>query len=245
MSVAPSASPSPYAETLPAPALRGVVRRLWTYRAPRAPVAPVQVLPDGCVDLIWDGQRLFVAGPDPVAMEATLAPGACLTGVRLAPGAARAVLGLPLHELTGQRVAMAALWGRPAAALEAELQRAAAPAEALLAAIARRASAPDRTMAHLFARLAEGDAPRVAALARELGSSERGLRRHCQEHFGYGAKTLDRILRLQRLLACARRSRTLTEAALAAGYADAAHLVHDARQLTGLAPGELVRRHAD
>lgn len=242
MSVAPP--PSPYAEMLPAPALRDRVRRLWRYRAPQAIAAPVQVLPDGCVDLIWDGHRLFVAGPDPVAMEARLAPGAQLLGVRLAPGAARGLLGVPLHELTGQRVAMEDLWGRSAAALETGLQRAAAPAEVLLAAIARRQSAPERTMAHLFARLAEGDAPRVAALARELGSSERALRRHCQEHFGYGAKTLDRILRLQRLLACARRSRTLTDAALAAGYADAAHLVHDARQLTGLAPGELLRRHA-
>jgi len=243
MSAAPSPPPSPYAETLPAPALRGVVRRLWTYRAPHVPAAPVQVLPDGCVDLIWDGQRLFVAGPDPIAMEATLAPGAHLTGVRLAPGAARAVLGLPLHEITGQRVAIEDLWGRPGATLEAGLQRAADPTAVLLTAIACREPAPDRTMAHLFARLASGDAPRVAVLALELGSSERGLRRRCQEHFGYGAKTLDRILRLQRWLACAHRSRTLTDAALAAGYADAAHLVHDARQLTGLAPGELVRRH--
>ena len=209
------------------------------------PAASVQVLPDGCVDLIWDGDRLFVAGPDPVAAEAVLAPGAQLVGVRLAPGAARGLLGLPLHEITGQRVAMDELWGRSAIALQCELQRAAKPVEVLLAAIARRPSAPDPRMAHLFARLAGADAPRIAALARELGSSERDLRRRCQDHFGYGAKTLDRILRLQRWLACTRRSRTLTDAALAAGYADAAHLVHDARQLTGLAPGDLARRHAD
>lgn len=235
--------PSPYAEALPAPALRDRVRRLWTYRAPQSLAGPVQVLPDGCVDLIWNHDRLFVAGPDPVAVDATLAPGAGLIGARLAPGAARTLLGLPLCEITGQRVAIDEIWGRPASELQAALQRATAPAEVLVAAIARRQAAPDQTMAYLFGRLAAGDAPRVAALARELGCSERALRRRCQDHFGYGAKALDRILRLQRLLRCARRARTLTDAAFAAGYADAAHLVHDTRQLTGLAPGDLLRRH--
>lgn len=237
------APPSPYAQAVPPPALRDRVRRLWTYRAADSGPATVQVLPDGCVDLIWDGQQLFVAGPDPVAVSASLAASAHLRGVRLAPGAARDLLGLPLCELTAQRVALQELWGAQGRALARDMSTSTAPIAVLLAAVAGREAAPDRRMAYLFARLAGGDAPRLPALARELGSSERALRRHCQDHFGYGAKTLDRILRLQRWLACARRARTLTDAALAAGYADAAHLVHDARQLTGRVPAELLRRH--
>ncbi|MBB4128251.1 AraC-like DNA-binding protein [Xanthomonas translucens] len=84
----------------------------------------------------------------------------------------------------------------------------------------------------------------MAELTRSLGISERSLRRRCQDAFGYGAKTLERILRLQRFLRIACGHATLTAAALQAGYGDAPHLVRDSRQLTGLSPRELVQRHA-
>lgn len=79
---------------------------------------------------------------------------------------------------------------------------------------------------------------------RRVGISERSLRRRCQDAFGYGSKTLERVLRLQRLLRIVRRHRNLTDAALHAGYGDAPHLVRDARQLTGLSPRALVQQHA-
>lgn len=232
-----------YAETLPPAALHGLLRRVWTFRQ-AGQTAPALILPDGCVDLIWDGARLIVAGPDRVAAPAALAADAQLTGVRLAAGAGAALLGCPLHALTDQRVPLQALWGRQADALEARLSTTPAPAQVLCEAVARRGAIPDRAMATLFQRLSAGDAPRVPMLARELGMSARALRRRCRDAFGYGPKTLDRILRLQRLLRLAGTQRSLTDAALAADYADAAHLVHDARDLTGLAPTELVRRHA-
>jgi AraC-like DNA-binding protein len=238
-------SPLPrYREFVPPPAWRGQVRRLWRYRASTLAQAPTRVLPDGCIDLIWDGTQLFVAGPDRVAAMATLAPGSHLTGVRLAPGAAHGLLGCSMDALTGQRVRLRELWGARADAMEARLSTAgSSPFAPLLASLAASAPSVDARMAMLFARLARGDAPRLSQLAGELGSSERALRRHCLAHFGYGPKTLDRILRLQRLLALATDARSLTEAALAAGYADASHLVHDAHDLTALTPTELMDAH--
>ncbi len=234
-----------YREIEPPAAWRAQVRRLWEYRASQAPSAPTRVLPDGCIDLIWDGTRVFIAGPDRVAAMAAIAPGSRLLGIRLAPGAAYRLLRVPMADLTGQRVALREVWGSRADALEEHLSaRSMSPARALLDAVAREPADTDPRMAWLFARLAAGDAPRLPQLARELGSSERALRRHCLAHFGYGPKTLDRVLRLQRLLALAPRAATLTDAALAAGYADAAHLVHDTRDLTGLAPGALLHAHA-
>lgn len=238
------ARPARYAQCLPPPALRAQVRRLWRFRAADTPTGPVRVLPDGCVDLIWDGQRLFAAGPDRVAAQAALAPGSTLTGIRLAPGAGHALLGIALDEIAGERVMLSDLWGAGAStALEAALHRPGASARPLLAALAARQARPNPRMARLFSRLAAGDAPSVARLAGELAVSERGLRRLCQLHFGYGAKTLDRILRLQRLLGGEWRFGHLTDAALSAGYADAAHLAHDASDLTGLTPSELLRQH--
>ncbi|HEY0334241.1 MAG TPA: DUF6597 domain-containing transcriptional factor [Stenotrophomonas sp.] len=233
-----------YLEVAPPAALRESVRQIWRYQSAAEPAPPVQVLPDGCVDLIWNGSEVFVAGPDRVAQEAALLPGSRLIGLRLAPGAALALLRAPLHELCNQRVPLRLLWGAGADALESDLLRDPACAGLRLAhAVAARSPTRDPAMAHLFERLASGQAPRLGTLVRELGMSERVLRRRSQAHFGYGAKTLDRILRLQRLLREAPHARTLTDAAMAAGYADAAHLVHDARDLTGLAPRELVRRH--
>lgn len=232
-----------YGELHADPALSDRIRCLWRFRQDANACAPTRVLPDGCIDLIWDGRRLFVAGPDRTAAMASLAPGAHPTGVRLAPGAGAAVLGVPPHLLTDLRVPLEDLWGHRARRLQARLEDGADPAALLQAGIAALQLAPDRSMAWLFARLAGADAPRVPALARELGVSERTLRRRCQDAFGYGGKTLDRILRLQRILRLAREHPTLTAAALEAGYADAAHLARDTRLLTALAPQQLVDLH--
>lgn len=147
-----------------------------------------------------------------------------------------------MQAIAGQRVDLRDLWGRRAQALEDALISGVGSTARLLLGALPDVDA-DARMAWLFARLSKPETARLPQLCRELAISERALRRLCLAHFGYGPKTLDRILRLQRLLAHAPAHRTLTEAALAAGYADAPHLVHDARDLTGLAPGELLRAH--
>jgi len=63
--------------------------------------------------------------------------------------------------------------------------------------------------------------------------SERQLHRRSLAAFGYGAKTLGRIRRLQRALAVP-VSATGAAAAAAAGYADQAHLARDVRELAGV-----------
>lgn len=231
-----------YLEHIPPASLASRAACTWRFRQGTAG-EPVRVLPDGHVDLIWDGRHLFVAGPDTAAAMAPVAPGVTLTGLRLAPGAGAAVLDLPLHELTDQRVAVSDLWGRRGADLEQAIAEAQDPSAAMLAWCARAAGEPDRRMQRLFLALANGDVVRIAGLAAALGYSERSLRRHCLDAFGYGPKTLDRILRLQRLLRLASSHGSLTSAALAAGYADAPHLARDAQRLAGLRPRELVAQH--
>jgi AraC-like DNA-binding protein len=235
---------SRYAERDAPPALRDRLRCSWRFRQGEAAPSPTQVLPDGCVDLIWDGRALFVAGPDRCASDAMLAPGSVLTGVRLAAGAGAGLLGVPLHAIADQRIALDALWDGRGRDWQARLEDGAEPLAVLHALCASRPLATDAAMAWVFARLASDDAARLTDLLRDLGISERALRRRCQDAFGYGAKTLQRILRLQRFLRLATDHPTLTAAALHAGYGDAPHLVRDSRQLTGLSPRELVQRHA-
>ncbi|MDF3148621.1 helix-turn-helix domain-containing protein, partial [Streptomyces sp. T21Q-yed] len=80
------------------------------------------------------------------------------------------------------------------------------------------------------------------ATADELGLGSRQLHRRCLTAFGYGPKTLARILRLQRALALARGGVTFADTAVRAGFADQAHLARDVKELAGRPLGELLGR---
>jgi AraC-like DNA-binding protein len=97
---------------------------------------------------------------------------------------------------------------------------------------------PDRRTAGIVARLRLGGT--VAGIAAAVGWNERRLHRHCLEVFGYGAKTLGRILRMTRALDAARTGRPLAEVAAGTGYADQAHLTREVRALAGLPPAALL-----
>jgi len=103
----------------------------------------------------------------------------------------------------------------------------------------------DAIVTAVVAATAERSSPTdIRGLAGRLNVSERQLRRRCRAALGYGPKTLDRILRLQRVLALARRQPTLTVSQLAtrAGYADQAHLARECRRLGGETPTRLLGR---
>ena len=80
----------------------------------------------------------------------------------------------------------------------------------------------------------------VAEVADEVGFSERQLQRRSLASFGYGPKTLARVLRLQRALGLARQGSPLVDVAFAAGYGDQAHFAHEVRALTGQTASQLV-----
>ena len=78
----------------------------------------------------------------------------------------------------------------------------------------------------------------VRGLIDEFGWSERTLRRRCRSAFGYGPKTLERILRFQSFLRLLSSGRApLSVLAIEAGYADQAHLTREVRRLSGKAHG--------
>ncbi|GAA2426009.1 helix-turn-helix domain-containing protein [Streptomyces glaucus] len=210
---------------------------VWT-NTPAGPDA-VRVLPDGCMDLLWHEGRLLVAGPDTHA-HLTAEPGPW-AGVRFPPGTAPVLLGVPAHELRDRRVDLADLW--PAARVRRLAARVAAapdPASGLEELALRRAAEtgpPDPLLRRIVAALDAGRT--VAATAAELGLGARQLHRRSLAAFGYGPKTLARVLRLRRALALARAGVPLAWTAARAGYADQAHLARDVRALTGLPVREL------
>lgn len=234
-----------YREDAPPPALRPHFQCIWSNALPAQHTGAIAVVPDGCVDIIWRSGRLLVVGPDAVAAHPELTPGECVIGARFAPGAARHWLGLPLVEIVGRQIALAELQASWATTFTHRMEDATSPLhqaqvfQTQLAKPTRPVGTPDPGAAEIF-RLAALSSPdegqAIARIRERLALSERTLRRHCHDHFGYGPKTLQRILRFQRWLTCARGDRNagLAALAVAAGYADQAHLTRETRALCGL-----------
>jgi AraC-like DNA-binding protein len=223
-----------YRELAVAPELAGVVEAAWVREAPPGPAQPHRIVPDGCTDLIWADGELMVAGPDTRAHLSVPAAGTAFAAVRFAPGAGPAVLGVPGHELRDGRVPLAALW--PAGSVRRLAERVAeapdrlAVLQAAVAERLREAGPPDPVVAVVAHRVGGG----VAATAEAVGLSERQLHRRCLAAFGYGPKTLARILRFRRAVALARAGTGLAEVAFRTGYADQPHLAREVRALSGV-----------
>jgi AraC-like DNA-binding protein len=201
---------------------------------------PLRVVPDGSADIIWraDGRSVtaVVAGPDTEAQLAPLAEGSRMVGIRFAPGAADAVLGIPLDVVRDQRVPLGELWGAVAEELAERVALSDQPEAALATAVQERITeAPDPTAAAIARRLEFAAGPGiVSGVADDVGVSERQLQRRCRTAFGYGPKTLHKVLRFQRALRLARAGGRLADVAAVVGYADQAHMARDTRRLAGV-----------
>ncbi|WP_020498419.1 helix-turn-helix domain-containing protein [Sciscionella marina] len=195
------------------------------------------VLPDGCMDLIYANGKLIVAGPDTHAHRVPVRSGDRCLALRFAPGQAPGVLGARADELRDTGVDLGALWPDKAVRRARELVRLYGARG--LETIARQRFSESDPFAGAVLELAVRGAP-VARIAAETGYGPRQLNRRCAAVFGYGAKTLTRILRLRRGLTLAAEGAPLAEVAARSGYADQAHFSRDARALTGLPPSRLV-----
>jgi AraC-like DNA-binding protein len=205
----------------------------------------IPIMPDGCMDLLWDGRRLFVAGPDTAARWHQSPAGTEFVGLRFSGGTGPAVLGIPADELADQTPGLDELWGS-ARARELTERVGADPSAALEAWAAERAAVCDADPLGRRVSTMAAAGTSVAAMARLVGLSARQLHRRCLPLFGYGPRHLTRVLRMGHALEQARAGLPLADVAADCGYADQAHLSREMRALTGMTPtrllGELGRR---
>jgi AraC-like DNA-binding protein len=237
-----------YRELAPGRAFRHEISCLWVHAAPPDRSRPAMVLPDACIDLIWQsGVGAFVAGPDTGPAPVSLPPGTVCAGVRFRPGAGGPALGLPLSELLDRRVPAAEVPSLAAHQLPGSL-----PPDVALRRVAGIAAGlvtqrqPDPVVM-AAARLLARPRARAEQIAAHLEISERQLRRRCQAAVGYGPRTLYRVLRFRRFLSRldARAEEVdLARWAAEAGYADQAHLTRESSRLAGVPPAALARLRA-
>lgn len=197
-----------------------------------------RILPDGCMDLVWDGHRLFVAGPDTTARQHQSPAGASYAALRFSGGTGPALVGVPADELRDRTPGLDQLWPARDARVLAE-QVAADPAAVLRAWAERLASREVDALGPRVLEMARTGTP-VAVMADRVSLSVRQLHRRCVPLFGYGPRRLARVLRLGRALDQARSGGSLALMAAGCGYADQAHLSREVRALTGATPTALV-----
>jgi len=225
-------------QPVPAP-WRALAECVWTSAAPVAPEV-VDVLPDGCMDLVWSGADLFVAGPDTAPNPYTRAAGLAATGLRFRPGVLPALLDTPAAALRDARVPLTALHPALARRAVAAIEAGSDPAAVLPALSARLPGrAPEPGVRAVAARLSRGAS--AADTADALGWTTRTLHRRCLAAFGYGPATLRRVLRFRRALALLGGGVAPAEVAARAGYSDQPHLSREVRALAGAAPAQLAR----
>jgi AraC-like DNA-binding protein len=164
---------------------------------------------------------------------------------RLPLGTYQAILGKPAAEFADRVIALRDLWD-PAATQRLEEQLAVAAdadsvaiiLEAAIAGRLERGASLDtrRQLVESAARRLESR--KVAAVAKDLGISERHLRRVFREEVGMSPKDFFSLVRFERALEAARRARdsSWSDIAVDAGYYDQAHLIADFRSIAGATP---------
>jgi methylphosphotriester-DNA--protein-cysteine methyltransferase len=194
-----------YTEAAPAPDLAHLVRCYWTIDGRVAPGERVsnRVLPDGCMDVIFnladtpeDGigqlpEAAYVVGTMPEAIIVSLTGRVEMVGVRFQPGAAVSWLGVPAPELTGEAVGLSMLRREAVSLIDqvAEATGAAAyepggwpgaAARAVRARLHGRAAVLDRTLRRAASAMPDPIAAAAVALIERfrgtIGVSEIGRR---------------------------------------------------------------------
>jgi AraC-like DNA-binding protein len=203
---------------------------------------PTRVLPDGCLDLLWTGSAVLIAGPDTRAELHHAAPGSLMVGLRFAPGFGPQAIGVPAVQLTDQHVPLDAAWS-PATArqLADQLHASGDPGSVLEEYTQQRARGDDeqnRRLHHIVQQARLGT--RTSSIAEAVGLTERQLHRRCLSAFGYGSKTLTRIFRMTRAIELAGAGTAFADTAQRSGYADQAHLARDVLDLAGVSLGQLL-----
>jgi AraC-like DNA-binding protein len=244
---------------LPPPAPDALLMWSLASRRPLERAFAYRIVPDGCVDLVFDlrcgGAWLYGASAAPASAD--LVGHVDLFGVRLRPGRPGRVLGAPGGEIAGRVIGLADLvppragptrgW-LPAcidelAAARDVHARAAVMARGL-AAVTRTGSRTDRLgEAIADAIVRGGGAAGVDDLARRFSISGRHLSRTCRAATGLSPKQLSRLVRFQAALRAlaATPARNLASLAADHGYFDQAHLTGEFRALLGAPPAAAAR----
>jgi AraC-like DNA-binding protein len=210
-----------------------------------------ETLPHPNIYLIFEENRLTVAGVTTSKFTRVLAEQGFAFGVKFKPGGFRPYLNSSASSLTDRIVEANHIFGADGDMLEAALISSCGE-EAMVAAVdaffLRRVPEPDQNVEladQLVSRILHQPQIRtVDDLAARTGLSKRSVQRLFREYVGVPPKWVIRRYRLHELIERLEAGDPLNwpDLALELGYFDQAHLINDFRAITGYSPADYQRR---
>ena len=229
--------------------LSTVVDCIWHHESAQAVNGREHVLPDGRFQIVLNlaAGKGAVCGlrSQHVVIDTAQIP--WMMGVVLRPGGALAFLRASALEFWNQSVALDLVWGRRAIQILEQLRDATSTGQRLRilgAALTDRMRRGGKAAVHPavdYAVQVFNDAPHgstVAALRREIGWSRRWLSQAFSEQVGMTPKRYCRLMRFRKVVRQIASNQPVdwVDVALAGGFCDQAHLIHEFRAFSGLSP---------
>lgn len=211
---------------------------------------PIVCIPDGNSTRQFSWRDSIVHGPQWKSYIAGPKPCGGVAGVAFRPGAAGAILGVPITDLAGDHCTLGMLWGRSGQFLHERLKQAAGPRE-VFAILERdlRARIQPKLNAHpaVACALQRPLSSRIADAQRESGFSPKHFTALFRAAVGLTPKHYSRLQRFNTVLRCLASGERLNLAACAAnaGYSDQAHLTREFREFAGMTPTQYSPSGAD
>ena len=254
-----------YQEHPPCQQLAPYLACLWTCRVlPGARAMSHRVLPDNCIDILWQdsgpaAETGHVAGMMTTMIEVPVAHPVRTIAVRFKPGAAAHFFDFPLHEMADLHPALDELWPPSVTAQFADALwsrplddgQALRTLQLLLLGRLRQGGSGAVAGSAVLAQAAVTAIERsqgaigIATLAASLGVSRQHLASQFRARVGLGAKAFARVCRFraasERIRAAPAAELDWAQLALELGYYDQPHLIHEFRALAGSSPASFLR----
>lgn len=259
----------------PIPQLSELIDVFWWWKGGPRPHAKERLLPDGAAALVVNLREDRSEFYDPVSLSPSLRlPGAIISGprcehfvidteeqrhvagVQFKPGGLATFIGMPASAVMNRHVALEDVWPRSAALRLRERLLATAddPAGSLNvmegALLERARSKPALNPAVPFALREFSSVPHtrtVADVTAQIGLSPKRFIDVFRNEVGLTPKVFCRVRRFQAVLRCIQQGKHVDWAgtALACGYFDQAHFIHDFRAFSGLNPSVYLEQRTE
>jgi AraC-like DNA-binding protein len=167
-------------------------------------------------------------------------------GIQFRPGGAYPFIGIPANEVSNATYALDDIWPREAALIQEQLL-ASHSVDAMFGLLVQmlltkltRASDLHPAVNHATVQLDKPGDLRVETIADQIGFSSRHFKDLFQRQTGLTPKAFQRVRRFQHALRTLHTTRIANSAdlAVACGYYDQAHFIHDFKRFSGVTPGE-------
>ena len=207
----------------------------------------IRVVPDGCIDLIFDMtpnmENAFWVGTMTTSLCLNSTVPRSLLGIRFHPGGARQFIPCPAAELVNQRVPIRDLTPNFSTILESLVMRS-DPVKTIYKWLDSQV-VPTTTSSLVFEihrRITYNK--KISMLADEIGYSRQYLNRIMKDTVGVDLKRFSRIVRMRKLILFLTDSRipvNWSECAVSFGFYDQSHLINEFHDLVGVNPGEFLQ----